>query len=117
MGTIYLYTINKQILTLGNYINMDIYGEITGDFATYVTTIDPMYMQEYGHTIDSRAWVPAFLFGVGLPSLISSGSQHQVDGEPQVVYMQRFRVYEMRANRKAAKYFGGIMSPEFRTAN
>jgi hypothetical protein len=33
---------------------MNIAGEITDNFDAYTTTIDPLYMHEYGHAIDSR---------------------------------------------------------------
>ena len=90
-------------MSLGNYINMNITGEITGDFQDWVLA-NPMFMHEYGHTFDSRAWGPLYLPVVGLPSLISAANQRNIDGEPGVT-THDFRIYEMRANRKAAKYF------------
>ena len=47
------------------------------------------------------------LVGVRLPSLRSADRSRQIDdlSEPWGIQTDDFRVYEMRANRKAAKYF------------
>jgi RHS repeat-associated protein len=82
-------------LTLGNYINMNINGTITGDFENYVLG-DPMYMHEYGHVIDGRGWGPLYLFAIGIPSLISAAG----DGDHSRYWT------EIRANRRARSYFG-----------
>jgi hypothetical protein len=76
---------------------MNIRGTITGNFDTYATTLDPMYMHEYGHTIDSRAFGLSYLFAIGIPSGISA-SKH--DGT------HHSYPTETRANERAAKYFG-----------
>jgi hypothetical protein len=91
-------------VTLGSLINIRNYDEIEGDFAEYVIS-HPLYMHEFGHTIDSRRFGPIYLFAVGLPSLISAATAEDVDGEPDGVTTHDFRVYEMRANRYAADYF------------
>ena len=88
---------NHNGITFGNYINMNIYGEINMDFDTFATTVDPMYMHEYGHTIDSRAFGLSYLFGIGIPSLFSAAKK---DGGHKKYWT------ETRANRRAAKYFG-----------
>jgi hypothetical protein len=88
-------------VTFGNYINMDINGEITGDFATYVTTVDPMYMHEYGHTIDSRGFGFSYLLAIGVPSGISAWSDKINDTDYHNSYWT-----ETSANRRAVKYFG-----------
>ena len=82
-------------VSIGNYININIRDDITGDFDDYVLT-HPMYMHEYGHTIDSRAWGPLYLFSIGIPSIISAGKH---DGEHYRFWTER------RANRRAEKYF------------
>jgi RHS repeat-associated protein len=92
-------------VTLGSFINIRNDNEIEGDFTEYVIS-HPLYMHEFGHTKDSRRLGPIYLFAVGLPSLISAGNPEDVDGEPDGVTTHDFRVYEMRANRYAADYFG-----------
>jgi RHS repeat-associated protein len=88
---------NHNGITFGNYINMNIREQITGDFDTYATTMDPMYMHEYGHTIDSRAFGLSYLFAIGIPSGISAWKD-------QINHTDYWT--EKRANRRAAKYFG-----------
>ena len=48
---------NQQGVSIGNYINIDIYDKIKGKFDDRVIS-DPLFMHEYGHTLDSR------LFGI-----------------------------------------------------
>lgn len=97
-----------QGATLGNFINADIKDEIQGDFQTYVTS-HPLYMHEYGHTIDSRKWGPLYLLGVGLPSAISA-SQNIDISNPQYpdafIGSHDLKPYEKAANRNAKDYFG-----------
>jgi hypothetical protein len=92
-------------ISLGNFINTNIDHEITGDFDDYVTT-HPMYMHEYGHIIDSRAFGLSYLFAIGIPSIISAGNSKQADGYDDGVSTHDFYWTEMRANRNAKKYFG-----------
>jgi hypothetical protein len=82
-------------MSMGNYINTNIDHEITGDFNDYVLS-HPMYMHEYGHTIDSRAFGLSYLFAIGVPSIISAAG----DGGDHSTYWT-----ETRANRRAEKYF------------
>ena len=72
---------------------------IDRDFNDYVK-YDPMYMHEYGHTIDSSKWGLLYLFAIGIPSAISaskvsSGSNYQ----HQAYWTER------RSNKLAAAYF------------
>lgn len=92
-------------VSMGSYININIDDEIEGDFVDRVIS-DPLFMHEYGHTFDSKRLGPIYLFAVGLPSLISASNAEQVKGEPTNVTTHDFRVYEMRANKYAADYFG-----------
>jgi len=83
-------------ISLGSYININLDGEITGNFADFVKS-NPGYMHEYGHTFDSRRYGLSYLLAIGIPSLISA-SKH--DG-------QHYKYWtETRANRHAEKYFG-----------
>ena len=95
----------RQGVSLGNYPNIWISDEIQGSFEERVTS-DPLFMHEYGHTIDSRIFGPSYLFAIGTPSLFSAAGATQVSGEPSGVTTHDFRWYEMRANRNAASYFG-----------
>ena len=81
--------------SLGNYINMNIRDEIVGDFDTYVLS-NPIYMHEYGHTIDSRAFGISYLFAIGIPSAVSEGKH---DGT------HHSYCTETRANTRASRYF------------
>ncbi|NEN25810.1 hypothetical protein G3O08_20175 [Cryomorpha ignava] len=87
-------TDNRQGVSIGNFINIDIRSEIEENFQEYVTGNsekgipgDPLYMHEYGHTFDSRLFGPLYLFGIGIPS--ASGAEWT----------------EIRANKFARKYF------------
>ena len=63
-------------------------------------------MHEYGHTIDSRLFGPAFLFGVGIPSIFSANGSKQIAGEDIGVSTHKMYWSEIRANKHAKKYFG-----------
>jgi hypothetical protein len=54
-----------------------------------------LFMHEYGHTIDSRAFGLPYLFAIGIPSIISAA------GDDHSTYWT-----EKRANRRAKAYFG-----------
>lgn len=93
-------------ITFGNFININIRGKITGDFDDYVTK-HPLYMHEYGHTVDSRAFGLSYLFAIGLPSLISAKGSSIIPGKnPNNLTSHDVYWTEIRANRRAAKYFG-----------
>ena len=97
-------TDKREGVSLGNYININISDEITGSFKDRVTT-DPLFMHEFGHYLQSHRWGLAYLFGVGIPSLISAKNSTQVDGEPIGVSTHDFYWTEMKANNRAARYF------------
>ena len=85
----------SQGVTLGNYINIDLHGEVTGDFDYFATHVEPMYMHEYGHTIDSRNFGITYLLAIGLPSVISAAGT----GDHSIFWT------ELHANRNAEWYF------------
>jgi hypothetical protein len=89
-------------VTLGNFINTNIEKEITEDFTDYVIT-HPMYMHEYGHTIDSRIFGLSYLFAIGIPSLISANNSESLEKAPYTTHRGYWT--EIRANSWAAKYF------------
>ena len=92
------YSKDYQGVTLGNYINVDLYSGVTGDFDYFATHVEPMYMHEYGHTIDSRNFGITYLLAIGLPSVISAASIG--DGHSHKIFYT-----ELLANRHAEKYF------------
>ena len=82
---------------------MDIRGEIgSGRFDDYVKT-HPLYMHEYGHTIDSRSYGMSYLFAIGIPSFISAIFARDIDSYTNT---HDYKPYEMRANSNAKHYFG-----------
>ena len=102
---------DQQGVSIGNYANIDIYGQIgSGSFDSFVTST-PLYMHEYGHTIDSHRYGPLYLFAIGVPSLFSAQFSPQVSwtsaitGRTWTTSKHRIREYEMRANRNAKDYF------------
>ena len=96
------YSKHSQGITLGSYCNMDVDGKVMDDFAYYVTHLNAMYMHEYGHTIDGRKRGFAYLFTVGIPSVISAKNSHNIG---RLRPSHSYEPYERRANRLAAKYF------------
>jgi hypothetical protein len=102
-------------ISIGSFINTNIREEITGDFEDYVIT-HPMYMHEYGHTIDSRLFGLSYLFAVGIPSLISVGNSEQISGEVSGVSTHDKYWTEMRANKRAKKYFGKHYGVDWNTS-
>ena len=85
-------------VSLGNYINVNIWDNIQGGFKERVLN-DPLYMHEYGHTFDSRIFGPGYVFGIGLPSIISAGQSTRENPTHDSFWTER------RANRHAARYF------------
>ena len=75
--------------------------------------IKPLYMHEYGHTIDSKIFGLSYLFVIGAPSLYSAATSKKIDKNTST---HSFRWYEMRANRHAKKYFSnyGVIWDEIR---
>ena len=68
--------------TIGNYVNMSIHGEITMPFRDWCLYGDQMYLHEYGHTIQSQLTGFAYLFAIGLPSLISCNNSAHIGRDP-----------------------------------
>jgi hypothetical protein len=84
---------------------MNIRDEIVGDFDDYVLS-NPMYMHEYGHTVDSRLFGISYLFAIGIPSAISAGGSEMIsENNPNNLYTHDVYWTEIRANKRAAKYF------------
>jgi hypothetical protein len=97
-------------ISLGNFINTNIDHEITGNFDNYVLS-NPMYMHEYGHTIDSRAFGLSYLFAIGIPSIFSA---NKANNDPSYHHYEYWT--ETRANRRAEKYFRRHFGIDWNTA-
>lgn len=103
----------RQGITLGNYCNIDITGTInSSEFYNYAIQ-DPLYMHEYGHTIDGRLWGLSYLFAIGIPSIISAANASPISGK--FADTHDYTSYEMRANRKAKRYFGRYYGVSWKT--
>jgi hypothetical protein len=89
-------------VSIGNYVNTNIDHEITGNFDDYVLS-NPMYMHEYGHTIDSRAFGLSYLFAIGIPSIFSAKNSKYIPEAPFSTHRKYWT--EVRANKRASKYF------------
>jgi hypothetical protein len=102
-GATYATTENMSFqngVTLGNYINVNIEDEISGDFDDWVLT-HPLFMHEYGHTIDSRGYGPSYLFTIGWSSLNSARTGYDL-GDRNT---HDWHWTELRANNNASRYF------------
>ena len=91
-------------ITLGNYININIEGEIDTDFETYLrTSNNGLFMHEYGHTIQGRRFGLSYLLVIGIPSLRSASHSG-----PHPLYRSTHCVkwFEREASRYAKDYFG-----------
>jgi hypothetical protein len=89
-------------VSLGNYINININDEITGDFEQKVLS-DLLFMHEYGHTFDSRIYGLTYLLSIGIPSLNSASKNEAITAPPFDTHGSYWT--ERRANRHTKKYF------------
>lgn len=97
-------TVGYQGVTLGDYCNIDISTTIdSGKFDDYIKNT-PLFMHEYGHTIDSGRYGPLYLFSIGIPSAISAANNHYVPGK--TAWSHSYEPYEIQANVNASDYFG-----------
>jgi hypothetical protein len=99
-------------ISLGNFININTYNQGKDDFEKEIIS-EPLFMHEYGHTIDSRLFGPLYLFVIGIPSLVSAIRAHQVENQPQGVSSHYFSWCERRANRNAREYFSKHFSVDW----
>ena len=94
-------------ITLGNYININIDDAINSDFETYLkTSHSGLFMPEYGLTIQGRRYGLAYLFYIGIPSLISaknSVSYYTLKQNLTSTHKQKW--YEREASRYGRDYF------------
>jgi len=92
-------------VALGNFININWDGEITGNFRDWVAN-NPLYMHEYGHTFDSRRFGLFYLPIVGISSARSANRSSIIEGDnPLSLSTHRVHWTETRANRHASRYF------------
>ncbi|MCA1763552.1 MAG: hypothetical protein ABR574_07890 [Cryomorphaceae bacterium] len=82
-------------ISIGNHINISIRDEIQGDFKDHLLQ-DPLFMHEYGHTLQSQTWGPLY-FVPGFLSLNSAGSTGHNE-----------KWYEREANSYSGWYFNRL---------
>lgn len=103
--------------TIGNYVNMSIRGEINMPFRDWCLYGDQMYLHEYGHTIQSQLTGFAYLFAIGLPSLISCENSDPIGGDPYQASTHDYFYTETWANRIASWYFAKYYGYEWHEHN
>ena len=103
--------------TIGNYVNMSIHGEITMPFRDWCLYGDQMYLHEYGHTIQSQLTGFAYLFAIGLPSLISCSNSAHIGRDPYQASTHDYFYTETWANRIASWYFAKYYGYEWNEYN
>lgn len=62
-------------------------------------------MHEYGHTIDSKKFGIAYLFIIGIPSLITASKSKIIEINNQYYSSHNIKLHERRANINSKKYF------------
>ena len=92
-------------VSLGPFVTIKIPNKINGNFEERVLS-DPLFMHEYGHSIDSRRYGPVYLLVIGLSSAWSSYRSQPKSGEPKGVKESSFWYTERWANQNAKHYFG-----------
>ena len=80
-------------ISLGNYLNINLWSVIKDDFETYAKK-EPLLLHEFGHSFDSRLFGWLYLFVIGIPSLFSAMGK----GNHNVFWTEK------RANRKVSRY-------------
>ena len=88
----------KQGVTLGNYINIDMEGEVSYNesFSEYVTR-DNLFMHEFGHIIQSKRWGPLYPISIAFPSGISQLFDNwEWGGMIMIIFIQKYGRTEMR---------------------
>lgn len=91
-------------VTIGNSINISLYGKIKENFKEYITH-KQLYMHEYGHTIQSQLLGMSYLLFIGLPSLISAANSEDIPDDPYYASTHDYFFSETWANCIAARYF------------
>ena len=87
--------------SIGNYIHVDIKDEIQGDFQSYLLS-DPVYMHEYGHTLQSQFYGFAYIF----PAALSLGNfLFGGESDPWKADKRTSFFVEKGANTRASIYF------------
>ena len=84
---------------------MSIIEEISVPFNDWCLYHDQLYLHEYGHTIQSQLTGFAYLFAIGLPSLISCMNSTTIVGDNYDASTHDYFYTETWANRIASRYF------------
>jgi hypothetical protein len=97
-------------VSIGSFLNINDKGKtpINRD-GEFDPTLDHLYMHEYGHYIQSQEYGWGYLVSVGVPSLFGAKNSKSLGGDelnPYGLTTHNIKWYELRANKKASKYFG-----------
>ncbi|MFI3240183.1 MAG: RHS repeat-associated core domain-containing protein [Bacteroidales bacterium] len=95
-------------VSIGSYINIEDNGTAPlNKDGKFDPALDPLYMHEYGHYLQSQDYGLSYLFYIGVPSLISAGTSKEVIiPEKCRTTTYKLRWYERDANKRAANYWG-----------
>lgn len=97
------YSDKNDGITIGNFININIKDYVKTDFESYLkSSHDGLFMHEYGHTIQGRHYGFAYLFNIGIPSLL--------DAKNPKYGSHRERWFEREASAYSRDYFGNYWS-------
>jgi RHS repeat-associated protein len=103
-------------VSIGSFLNINDKDKMpTNADGKFDPTFDHLYMHEYGHYIQSQEYGWGYLVSVGVPSLFSAKNSKSLGDDelnPYGLETHDTKWYELRANKKASKYFGekyGVM--------
>ncbi len=91
-------------MSLGSFIHIAIDDSLKSSFRERLLS-DPLFMHEFGHSLDSRLFGIFYLPFIGLPSLISAARTKKIMSSKEPNTSHKFQPYERRANRRAAIFF------------
>ena len=99
-------------ITLGSYINIkSTTPKPVNNYHNFDPSQNQLFMHEYGHYLQSQEYGWAYLFSVGVPSIISAAKSKQVWwydsklGSYIEVSSHRIKWYERHASKKGYDYF------------
>lgn len=105
-GATYVIRISKgksDGISIGNFININHPTIPTDSKGHFVPYLDPLYMHEYGHYLQSQDYGWGYLTTVGIPSLFSARNSKVISTPPFTTHRSNWM--EKSANRKANSYF------------
>lgn len=105
-GATYVIKITKvkeDGISISNFININSPKIPTNENGKFMPYLDPLYMHEYGHYLQSQKYGWGYLFNVGIPSIISAKKSKAIAEPPFTTHRSNWM--EKSANRKAKTYF------------